>query len=323
MALLEIKNSASERPAKPETSPESRDVSERFLGPGDSMASSPHTFHNALKVLRDFVSNTEKGNAAVAIDKSPEMERWLAMAKNLKRELDDGEFQKLFASSASTKVEDVNQFLESRGFSIRLKDTNSGGLYVASVFKQKVEWGKSGKETTLSFLDDPSKRKEAVKMENVAVHRRNVDGKTVEVYELKTKDGSSVFMMPSENVKTTPLKLYETLKGAHLKPDETESVKANLTFPKVNFTEKGSMEWIKGARIGPHVVNQAEFENRLTMDKDGATAESAVAMGTTRSIKLPPREITLDRPFYVWFEKNGVLTFTARIGENALVPAKR
>ncbi len=313
MSLLEITDRTAEQPKKPETAVESNDASERLLGPSDSMASSPHTFHNALKALKDFVSNTENNSAPVVMQQSPEMIRWLAMARDLKRDLEDGEFQKLFSSAASTRVEDVNRFLESRGFSIRLKDTSSGGLYVASAFKQKVEWQKAGKETTLAFLEDPKKRKEAVKMEDVTLHNRNVDGKSVEVYELKTKDGSSVFMMPSENLKTTPLKLYEALKKVHSKPDEIPGTKANLTFPKVEFSEKGSMEWVKGARIGPHTVHQAEFENRLTMDKNGATAESAVAMATTRSIKLPPREITLDRPFYVWFEKNGVLTFAARI----------
>lgn len=61
-----------------------RDSMERTLGPRDSMASSPHTFHNALIALRDFIEK-KWWNTQVNIDlNKPEAARWKQEAARLK-----------------------------------------------------------------------------------------------------------------------------------------------------------------------------------------------------------------------------------------------
>ena len=101
-----------------------KDSAEKFLGTKESMASSPHTFHNALVAALEFIRKTEGTTAQVSVDTThnPEAARWKQEAARLKLELQDPNIKALFESKAATKPEEINTFLENKGFSIRLKD---------------------------------------------------------------------------------------------------------------------------------------------------------------------------------------------------------
>lgn len=296
-----------------------KDSMERTLWPKDSMASSPHTFHNALIAALEFIKRTEGKGAQVTVDmESPEATRWKSEAARLKTELADPAVKSLFDSRAADNAAEINKYLSSKWFSITLRE-NGKWLYVASVFKQQVEWSEKGKKVPLNYMDDPNRPIEWVEMNKGWVTKYKSGNS--DVFELQTRNGDRVYLMPSGNVSTTPIDLYQRIRQIH----EGKSGWApgnDLRFPKVSLDEKWSIDWIVGAQVWSYTVNQAEYQNKLQMDENGAVAEAAVAMWMTRSISMP-RVDTINSPFYVWFVRKwndgkDVITFAARIGENAM-----
>ena len=300
-----------------------KDSMERTLWPKDSLASSPHTFHNALVAALEFIRRTEWTSAQVKLEEdTPESTRWKSEAARLKAELADPSIRALFDSKAADNPRVINEYLQSKWFSITLRD-NGKWLYVASVFKQQVEWSEKGKKTTLNYMDDPSRPIEWVEMKKWWVRKYVSWGS--DVYELQTRTGDRVYLMPSGNITTTPFDLYQKIRQIH--EWRTGWTWGNdLRFPKVSLDEKWSIDWIIGAQVWSYKVEQAEYQNKLQMDENGAIAEAWVAMGMSRSIAIPKVD-TINWPFYVWFAKawsdgKDIITFAARIGENAMVKKK-
>jgi hypothetical protein len=106
--------------------------------------------------------------------------------------LDNTNVKKLFESKADNRVGPINDFLKSKGFSIKLKDQGEG-FYVASVFKQAVKWENPGTAGKLKL--DSNKEVDAVMgMKNI--DRYDYNGN--KIYSLKTTDGTEVYMMPDK-----------------------------------------------------------------------------------------------------------------------------
>ncbi len=303
-----------------------KDSTERLLGPQQSMASSPHTLHNALIAAKEFILKNEWSNARIIVDtaNNPEAARWQLEASRLKVELQDPNVKQLFESKAATNADEINRFLASKGFSISLRD-DWAWLYVASVFKQKVEWKKTWTATKIEFLES-NRLVDGVEMSKWNITKYTSQWK--EIYELATKNGDKVFMMQVGNDKITPINLYQKIRDIH-------EWKGNWTpwnilrFPKVKLDENGSIDWIVWAKVWSYTVKQALYQNKLEMDEQGAIAEAAVATGWSKSLSSPPppKVDTINWPMYVWFVKpgangNDVITFAARIGENAMTKSK-
>ena len=143
------------------------------------------------------------------------------------------------------------------------------------------------------------------------------------IYKIWTPDGADdVYMMKAGNMKTTPIDLYQKIRDIHERKGDRKPWN-DLRFPKVNLDEKWSIDWIVWAKVWSYTINQAEYQNKLQMDENGAVAEAAVAMSMSRWMSISKVDI-IDWPMYVWFVKRGtdgkdVITFAARVGENAMV----
>ena len=303
-----------------------KDSAEKFLGTKESMASSPHTFHNALVAALEFIRKTEGATAQVSVDTThnPEAARWKQEAARLKLELQDPNIKALFESKAATRPQEINKFLESKGFSIRLKD-NGEWFYVASVFKQKVNWREAWKGVDIHFMEDQNRTVEWVEIKKWNVMKYDYQGKAV--YELATDNGDKVYMMSTwnNNINTTPIDLYQKIRTIHEWKGRWTPWN-DLRFPKVNLDEKWSIDWLIWAKVWEYTVSQAEYQNKLQMDENGAVAEAAVAVATTRSISIPQVDV-IDWPMYVWFVKpwmdgKDTITFAARVGESAFIKKK-
>lgn len=321
--MAEIIDDTSAHPAVvQETGQKPRDVAEKTLWPKDSMASSPHTFHNALVAAKNFIVENEGDKATINVNTAqhPEAARWRSEAARLKTELSDPAVQSLFASKAGAEVWPINTFLKDKWFTIELKDQGEW-LYVASVFKQTVAWKNKGEKTQINWTDDQAKPKEAVKLWKDWINQYTVDDK--KIFELSTRDDSKVYMMESGNMKTTPIDFYQKIRDINGKKGVASPIWDSITFPKVDLKESGSIDWLVWAKVGSYTVNQAKYENMLTMDENWAEAKAAVAIAWSRGIRIPSAPDIIDGPFIVWFTKPGrdgkdIITFAARVGENAL-----
>lgn len=94
----------------------------------------------------------------------------------------------------------------------------------------------------------------------------------------------------------------------------------------VDFEKSGDITEIIGAETSgedgmPAIVSQAKYQHRLRMNEVGARAEAAAAIATTRGIDRS-KPVEINGPFIVWFEKDGVITFSARISEEHMKAPK-
>lgn len=324
-------NTPGERPA------EGNDI----LKSTESLASSPHTLMAALDALKKFAG----GNGALTFPgKAPEEAKQLiGMKDRLRAELPA--LAELIESRASTNVGEINQFLKSKGFNIQLRDLGGSGVYVASTFKQEVEWQRPGKETTIQ-LRESEKEVPGVAMKNVQKYPyRLPDGTATTIYLIKATNGDTVGLMPYNghvqkgsllkfsNEVVAPAaaaagKALSTVERARAELNDTDvrndgaamdamqdsglKVADTLEFPMVDLNEKVNLSWLQGASIGGTVIRQAVAEFQLQMDEKGAVAKAAVGLGGTRG--LPPPAETIDGPMVVWFERNGVVTFSSLVG---------
>lgn len=227
---------------------------------------------------------------------------------------------------------------------MKLREQGAGGVYVASTFKQEVEWTRPGKETSIT-LRDSEKEVPGVSMKSVqAYEHRLPDGTTVRVYMLKTKNGDIVSLMPYRgNVRKESLlgfskdvvepvataarnerkRFDEARKEYNSRVDVDEATRdavlnsrlkpvEELRFPMVDLDEKADLSWLQGARMGDVVIREAKAQFQLQMDEKGAVAKAAVGLGTLRG--GGPRPDIIDGPMIVWFERDGVVTFSALVG---------
>ena len=64
----------------------------------------------------------------------------------------------------------------------------------------------------------------------------------------------------------------------------------------------------------PAEIAQALYQHRLRMNEVGARAQAAAALGMSRGISME-EPVMINGPFIVWFEKDGVIPFSAHITE--------
>jgi hypothetical protein len=137
------------------------------LKPHESMASEPHALMQALDALRDFVTPRDASGKPIEgarpglqlrkpANREEELQmqeakRLLEMKDRLRAELPA--ISDLLSTRTSANVNDINKFLKEKGFDLELKDQGADGVYVATVFKQQVEWLEKGSKQTIGLPD--------------------------------------------------------------------------------------------------------------------------------------------------------------------------
>lgn len=290
-----------------------------FLNQKTSLSSSPLTMHHALRALKKFIENTEN-NPQIKINTThPEAKRWLKKAQTLKAQLEDPEVASLFTSRAGYDVDEINSFLKEKGFDIELKQWSQWDIYVASVFKQEVQWKKTWKKAVIDFMET-GKEKEAVSLEKGIVSMYKSDWKPI--FKIQTNTPwEFVYMQEVWNIHTSVMDLDNKIQQKMNAVQNNHWINAGLIFPKVELNQSWNIEWMLGWKVWSHTISQAMYQNKLSMDEKWAVAESAVALAASKSFSLPH---SIKWPFVVWFTKTWEnwqenVTFSARIWENEMI----
>jgi len=237
-------------------------------------------------------------------------------------------------------VDKINHFLKENGFSIRLKDPgNEMAISAASVLKMPVTWHNSHEavKKTISIrsrISDRWKEVPAVTMINVK-----------DIYEIPNHDHPIVRLKTNSN-DTVYITKYDKpppkdSMGLHqlaskwqkqIKPSAKKTIgsvpkyNGEVTFPMVDFQRSGDITELLGAspkEKGLVVIDQAKYEHILKMNEKGAVAKAASAlMLKLRGGGGGPIPVHIDGPFMVWFERKGIIPFTAYITENDMKAPK-
>jgi hypothetical protein len=213
-------------------------------------------------------------------------------------------------SIASWKAEVINQFLRERGFSIQLEEEEFDPLTfgVASVLDLLVEWMVEGTVTTVMT---PSRDEyPGVRIDGKGVSFFTSPNHSNPIVRVHTKSGDKVYMTIMDN----PPDGFELVARAEELSANLETCwdYGNFVFPMVDLNQEVDITWVldmettresTGQRAW---ITQALQQTKLKMNEKGARVKSAVAMAVTLACIMPKPDHVINRPFLVWFERDGL-----------------
>ena len=256
----------------------------------------------ALKAADAFLGPEREWRAVRA-----EQERFLAGFFAAGRAEVDGipELESLAARDAT----ELNDFLELRGFPPFFIPFDERRLGVASVLDLLVEWAHEGHATEIARED--GRRFPAVRIASGDVRFLRPARHRSPVARLATKSGDAVFMTMLDDP-PAGLALLERAYALSRAGKEIDDFDG-LVFPMVHLDQAIGLEWLVGLVTDdeeglPWEIEAALERNRLRMNEVGARAESAVMLQMVWAAigPEPKSDHVIDRPFLVWFERDGL-----------------
>jgi hypothetical protein len=210
---------------------------------------------------------------------------------------------------ADTDVTVINEFLEAKGFDIRLeafRDEHSIGT--ASVLDLLLKWKRGG---TRAEIDKNGVKYDAVKLGKNVASFFNADGRTVVC--VATESDDKVYMTPLAGLDydddidalQIPLALRTDFRPSRIYD--------GVTFPMVSLNHEVDITWIRNLYEKDtgmdYYIRQSLQQTKFDMNENGAEVKSAAAFecaGSGFYMSAPQPYYVIDEPFMVWVERPGV-----------------
>ncbi len=210
-------------------------------------------------------------------------------------------------SIASWSAEDINRFLQERGFSITLDDFDEDTFGVAATLILLLKWKVEGMKEKFRAAD--GKTYDGVRMENGMSYYTSVKHPKPVVC-IATKSGDQVFMTVMETPPTDfDLVSYVEQIQASL---EHNREFGDLVFPMVDLDQLVDISWLLNmettANTGQQArISQAKQQTIFKMNDKGALLKSAAAAAITLEFAILSKpDLVIDRPFLVWIVRDGL-----------------
>ncbi|MFK7969707.1 MAG: hypothetical protein AB8F95_05035 [Bacteroidia bacterium] len=284
--------------------------------PGKSLAFSPLAFAQVLKATEEELGPdldwhfTESG------------ERFEPIFNAFYPQLEKEGLKAITSQKVSVgTVEPVNRFLKKKGFSIKLKPLRDPqGIACAAVVDIVTMWQTEGEKQSLT-LDTSKKVVPGIKLEQVQFFTDSTKEKII--VELETKSAIRVFVTP-DNSKgfEDEFELFEQVTALTAEKEIFERVRfKGVAFPMVDLSHDKDPTWLLKTTVTSNngdglFISQAKSQHILRLNEKGARAKAAVAIALARSLPLPP--FTINSPYLIWFELDGMVLFCARVDEDVM-----
>ena len=208
-------------------------------------------------------------------------------------------------SIASRKSDEINKWLEKRGFSIKLHPFQDDGFGVATVLSILGEWAKKGTKYSVRTEDD--EYYPGVKMTNYGLGFYRVSESEHMIIEIETRSSDRVYLMMADPG-PADLALVEQVEAIHQRMKPVESEFNGVVFPKVDLDMKGTIDWIlnlrlqvQGESLPYYQLTQALQQTKLKMNEVGFHVKSAVAIAAILAAPLKQQEpYMINKPFLMW-----------------------
>lgn len=207
-------------------------------------------------------------------------------------------------SLASYHADALNEFLASKGYTIKLNPWPAGtGFGAASTMDIGVEWLNTGTARTIRTDDGEYP---AVRLHGSGVGFLSSPSFPGPIAKLTTRSGDEVYMaMPPQTMAFTH-RMMSALVGISQSATRSDQHLGGVIFPMVSLDLTTPLSWLTGmvARgTRDHgSITQAVQQTRFKMNEKGA--QSAVAISLIRS--LGPPDLVFNRPFLVWISRPGL-----------------
>lgn len=276
-----------------------------------SKANAPHTIADALLASEKFLGANRKWefppNGKLFEKALPSLKAQLPKLADV-----------LESKAQQGGVDEVNRFLKEKGFDIQLEDMGGNyDVYTASVLDMNVRWKNPGKAIKMR-LEDSEKEIDAVSMKELQSVFESAEHNHP-IIQVETSKDETVCMTRFEGtVPQDSTSLFRLVYKLSRSKKPATGYKG-ARFPMVDFNDSGDIEELIGTRTmgedgSPAEISQALYQHRLRMNEIGARAQAAAALGMSRGISMD-QPVVIDGSFLIWFEKGGVIPFSAHITE--------
>ena len=215
---------------------------------------------------------------------------------------------------ASDVASVINQFLQKRGFSIKLEELGPDEYGMAAVLDYPWKWAdQDGEDIQMQAADGgyypAAQLKHGISFyttpENQVLVR--LETQTADVIWMAMEDNSSKDYALVSQVQH----LQQSARPATLKTDEEQPITA-VEFPQVDLDLETRVDWIIGMRAtNPEgrrvVITQAAQQTKLKMNHTGGRCKSAAAVAAAfECMFISPPAFKIDKPFLLWCERPGL-----------------
>ena len=228
-------------------------------------------------------------------------------------------------SWVSLVASELNEILVKEGFDIKLEDFKEGEFGVVSILDVLVEWLKEGMKTRILFdnKEYPAVRLnryaeiDSASTELASVYTPNFLDYTLNDYlhpiaSVATKSGDKVWMTVADK-RLGGFKLISRIEKLRtsISKNPVKTHFDRLIFPMVDLNQKVDISWLTGMLTSfetgcKYKISQALQQTKFKMNQFGAHVKSAVAIAIRATSARLTTELMIDKPFYLWIERNGV-----------------
>ncbi|MDO8424956.1 MAG: serpin family protein [bacterium] len=215
------------------------------------------------------------------------------------------------SSCASHSADDINRFLAERKFAFRLVDPFPfpGDFGTASVLDVLAQWHEAG---TPHPVWHRGKQYDGVRIagDGVVVFHSTYFPNPIASLRTRTDD---VVCLTATEVDAVGNLIIGTGVTPYLNTSVMTSAGmfGGVVFPMVSLDCREDIGWLLGMYTHDDdgllaIVRQALQQTRFRMNEHGARAESAAAMGMTRSMSMQKDDLVIDQPFLCWIQRPGL-----------------
>ncbi len=299
-------------------------LKELGITPPPSVSSVPHTFADVLARvtkeawLKNVVWKLPTAGAEFAKDKT-----------KLDTELPN--LQNIMSGAGGVGdagCKKVNDFLQSKGFSIRLEPSgNTDSAYAVSILDVQFAWQTPGSKVNIGLTDNDGKPLEAkddkspITVEGVKLksgYEVLQTPKATPVIKMKTQTNETVYIVPAygKNLPQDAVTLRRQIDQLKTQLVASDRVYDSVQFPMVDYSKSWDISELLWAEIEwtDKVLAQAKYEHILKMNEFGGRAKGSAAVELrTKWLAPQTNDLKITGSFLMWVEKNGVPVFQAQI----------
>jgi|GEM_PF-3498152 len=258
-------------------------------------------------------------------------------------------------TKASDKCNDVNDFLKTNGFEIQLKQGSMDAFYIAAILNVATTWQKEGIDYYVDWYRDRcdviypgdmlTEYYKAVKLSyDKPFKLYSTKEHPYEIIEIPTQSNDIVYMTLSDgsNLPTNDFALAKKIQQLAKNKKITAST-SEAIFPQISLTDTKSLDWLVSldclaktittpfgidGDIHNHPdiatnkvseISQALQETHFSMDTKGTKVRSACALTFTKCFYAKSHPFVIEKPFYLWIERNGEIYFYAYLDQDTWV----
>ena len=204
----------------------------------------------------------------------------------------------------------IAEFLTKKGFADlggSVKNFSAPDFGTVAVMKVNVNWLKIGDS---GWIEYQQKWYQAATLHK-GVRSMELPGTETPIFRLQTQEGDLAYiaLIPYEGkdqngLETEISKVIVPFIKGNIKETDQEM---EITFPVVKYDGREDISWLVGinalVKTTPVQLADAQMQNKLVMDRNGASVESAASMMFTKGLS---RAFEIKQPFLVWFARPGM-----------------